>query len=43
MNPNSGRESEIDNKKIINGKIIEKFHNKLYDSMYEIKKINCQC
>ena len=33
-------QKEIDNKKIISGKIIEKFHNKLYDSMYDIKKIN---
>ena len=33
-------QDSIKNKKIINGKIIEKFHNKLYDSMYDIKKIN---
>ena len=32
-------QDEVDNKKLISGKVIEKFHNKLYDSMYDIKEI----
>lgn len=33
-------QNEIENKKIISGKIIERFHNKLYDSLYDIRRIN---
>ena len=32
-------QDEIENKKIISGKIIEKFHNKLYDSTFDIREI----
>ena len=32
-------QDQIENKKIISGKIIEKFHNKLYDSTFDIREI----